>query len=78
MTDERDYTPRWVGAAQACAMLGGMDMKRLMGLAREGVIRFTKPGRSYLFRVADIDDLDERIAYVRSNGRAGRGGRGRR
>lgn len=64
-----EYSPKWVGSTAAREMLGGMDVAALRKLGREGVIRMCQPGARLMFRVEDIENLDRRIAMVRSNGR---------
>ncbi|MBW3077726.1 hypothetical protein [Bifidobacterium simiiventris] len=66
-----DYAPRWVQATEARQMLGGMSDGVLRKLGREGVIRMCKPAGRVMYRVEDIDNLDQRIIEIRTGGQAG-------
>lgn len=66
------YLPKWVCMGAACQLLGGMDPRSVMNLARQGAIRFCKPNRKYMFSTEDIDRLDERLLEVQGTRRARR------
>lgn len=63
------YLPKWVDMGAASQLLGGMDYRSVMNLARSGVIRFCKPNRKYMFSTEDIDRLDERLLEVQGSTR---------